>query len=557
MTAGCTTLDWFDSSLLPEDVENPKRLPLISIDRIRDQLRRSVEFAFLDVREELEFSRAQPLFAVNMPLGRIETHAWRLLPRLSVPIALFDDAQGIAGRAAEQLEAIGYYDITVVDGGLEAWQRAGGEIFRDVGVPSKAFGEWLEAEAETPSLSAVELKNLLDTDEGLVLLDVRPFHEYQVMNIPGSICCPGAELVLRAGELAQTPDTLVVVNCAGRTRSLVGAQSLLNSSLFKRVHALRNGTIGWLLAGLELEHGAKRTAPAQLSSANHSRAQTAASRVATSVGVQFLSRSEASHWERESDKRSLFRFDVRSPEEHQASHAPGFFPAPGGQLVQATDEYVAVRGARILLGDDDGVRAAMTGSWLRQMGWPEVGVLTDGFADQLTPGPASPAPTPAPTKVPSLTPAQLDDRLRARTAVVVDLTSSPEYERGHIPGAWFAIRSRLEQSVSELPREGELVLTSPDGLIAAFAQPEFENLSGRAVAALSGGSEAWSAAGLPLETGLTHLAVPAEDVYKRPYEGVDNAQAAMQDYIDWELGLVEQIRADGTACYNVLNPRGR
>ncbi len=67
--------------------------------------------------------------------------------------------------------------------------------------------------------------------------------------------------------------------------------------------------------------------------------------------------------------RTLYRFDVRSPEEYAAGHSAGFISAPGGQLVQANDEWIGVRGARLVLFDDDGVRARMTASWLVQMGW--------------------------------------------------------------------------------------------------------------------------------------------------------------------------------------------
>ena len=66
---------------------------------------------------------------------------------------------------------------------------------------------------------------------------------------------PGAELVLRVRDIAPSPDTTIVVNCAGRTRSIIGAQSLINAGIPNKVVALRNGTMGWHLAGFTCDKG--------------------------------------------------------------------------------------------------------------------------------------------------------------------------------------------------------------------------------------------------------------------------------------------------------------
>jgi rhodanese-related sulfurtransferase len=86
----------------------------------------------------------------------------------------------------------------------------------------------------------------------MVVLDARRFDEFNTMCIPGGTSVPGAELVLRVRELAPDPRTQVIVNCAGRTRSIIGTQSLVNAGIPNPVAALRNGTIGWTLAGLGL-----------------------------------------------------------------------------------------------------------------------------------------------------------------------------------------------------------------------------------------------------------------------------------------------------------------
>jgi rhodanese-related sulfurtransferase len=270
------------------------------------------------------------------------------------------------------------------------------------------------------------------------------------------------------------------------------------------------------------------------------------------TGVQVITSASLARFERESEARALFRFDVRSPEEHETGHASGFVNAPGGQLVQATDDYIGIRGARIVLADDDGVRARMTASWLRQMGWRDVFVLADSLADRIDGHGAWRAlPRALAPAVPEFSAQALSLLLQSGRAVVLDLASSPVHADGHIPGARFLLRSRLETDLVQLG-EGDtpLVLTSPDGRLAHHVWQEATALAlRRPVAVLRGGTAAWQHAGFPLQTGLVAPLSPPDDVYKRPYEGTDNADDFMRAYIDWELQLVEQIRRDGTARF--------
>ena len=213
------------------------------------------ELALLDLREQGAFGESHILYAACLPLSLLELRVGRLAPRRSVPVVLCDGGAGLAGRGAARLAALGYTDVRVLAGGMPAWEAAGYTAFSGINVPSKAFGEFIEHDCDTPSVSAEELKAMMDGGERLVVLDSRPMDEFRVMSIPGGVCCPGAELVHRVGDAAPDPDTLVVVNCAGRTRSIIGAQSLINAGIPNRVTALRNGTMGWHLAGYELAHG--------------------------------------------------------------------------------------------------------------------------------------------------------------------------------------------------------------------------------------------------------------------------------------------------------------
>jgi rhodanese-related sulfurtransferase len=339
---------------------------------IRQSLIDRREIALFDVRDEAEFAEAHPLFAANLPIGRIELDMPDRVPRLTTPVVIYDDGEGVADAALPRVTALGYTSVSLLDGGLNGWRLAGGEIFRDVNVPSKAFGELVESQRHTPSLSASEVHALLERGADVVVLDARRRDEYETMSIPSAISVPGAELVLRAPSIAPGPDTLVVVNCAGRTRSIIGAQSLVNAGVVPRVAALRNGTIGWVLDGYTLDHGQKRVAPVVDASAAE-RARSAARSVALRAGVRYVTPSGLDAFLSDTG-RTTYRFDVRTPDEYEAGHPSGFRTAPGGQLVQEADMFAPVRGARIVLWDDRSARADMTASWLAQMAW-EVYVL--------------------------------------------------------------------------------------------------------------------------------------------------------------------------------------
>jgi rhodanese-related sulfurtransferase len=408
-------------------------VPAIAPSKIRSMLLLREEIALLDLRHEAAYATGHPLFAANMAASRITLEAEVRLPRKDVPIVVFDAGEGLVSEAADRFAALGYTDIRQLEGGLDGWRKAGFEIFIDVNSYAKAFGELVESRRHTPSLSAEEVAALIASDADVRVLDVRRPDEYATMNIPGSVSVPGAELVLRAGHVASNPETTIVVNCAGRTRSIIGTQSLINAGVANRVVALRNGTIGWTLANQTLEHGADRHGGV----GQFEGAKEKAREVAYRAGVRHLSPQEATALQA-ATARTLYRFDVRPVEDYAAGHITGFRHYPGGQLVQEIDMAAPVRGARILLADVLGVRANMTASWLAQMGW-EVYVLEGGYDGTLEVGPPQVVPKPDP-----------------------------------------------------------------------------------------------------------------QHRYRRPYEGTEASRDAMQAYLDWEYGLVEQLRRDGTHGFVVI-----
>ncbi|MCP5151154.1 MAG: thiosulfate sulfurtransferase [Ectothiorhodospiraceae bacterium] len=527
----------------------------VDAEALRARIVGDEEIALLDAREEGVFSQSHILYASCLALSRLEMMAPAMLARRAVPIVTCDDGEGLAERAARRLLALGFTDVAVLDGGIRAWAAAGFELFSGVNVPSKAFGELVEHQEGTPSLSADELKAMIDAGDDLVVLDSRPWPEYHARNIPTGICCPGAELAYRVHDLAPSPATTVVVNCAGRTRSIIGAQSLRNAGIPNRVLALRNGTMGWHLAGYTLEAGMERhyREPTERGLAA---AKEAAERVASRFGVRTIDRATLEQWQAEGESRSLYLLDVRSPEEYAAGHLPGTRSAPGGQLVQETDMFVPTLRARIVLVDDTGVRATMTASWLVQMGWKHVAVLEGGIGGSTLLRGAESRPVLGLDAVPpaSMRAHELARRLEAGDVTVIDLSLSRAYRAGHVPGAWHAVRARLPETLARARVRGTVVLVSEDGRTARLARPEVEALVDGPVEVLIGGTADWRAEGRPLEAGDGRMLgaegapwVDPGDVWLRPYESGGDVEKAMQSYLTWEVNLVEQIARDGTA----------
>jgi rhodanese-related sulfurtransferase len=381
----------------------------------------------------------------------------------------------------------------------------------------------------------------MDRGEDLVILDARTFDEYQTMAIPGGISTPGAELVLRARTTAPSAKTTIIVNCAGRTRSLIGAQSLINARIPNKVFALRNGTIGWTLEGFDLAFGSdRRSGDAPRSIADE--ALVAARAVSYAAGARRIDWQDLEVLSAHAE-RSVYKFDVRTRGEHQINHPPGFVWAEGGQLVQETDVYAPIRGARIVLCDDVGPRAHMTASWLAQMAW-DVYVLEGEWPERQPGQEVQPRPHPPDTAM--IEPAKLAQLLEEQSVTLIDLASSRVFRRQRIPGATFAIRSRLLMMLSTLPTQVPLVLTSPDGSLAQWTAVEAAEAFAGSVLVLKGGTQGWLKAGLPL------VEVDADDAYQRPYVSASSSRLAMQAYLDWEAGLVAQLEKDATHGFFVI-----
>lgn len=502
------------------------------------------EIALFDVREHGQYGEAHLFFGVNLPYSRLELEVWRLAPNLQVRLVLHDqDGGDLAERAAQRLHALGYVNVHILEGGADGWQAAGYQLFAGVHVPSKAFGEQVEAVRHTPHVSARQLAQWQARGEPLVILDGRPLEEYRKMTIPGSICCPNGELGYRVHDLVPDEQTPIVVNCAGRTRSIIGAQTLIDLGLKNPIYALENGTQGWHLEDLQLEHGSERRYADEVSSSTLPGQRLAAAHLAERAGAPAVGAAQVEQWAADAG-RSLFLCDVRTAEEFAAGTLPGAQHTPGGQLIQSTDLYVGVRQARVVLFDNDGVRAPIIASWLRQLGH-EAFVLSGGLSSGL----ALPARAGvAPEKLPLISVQALADALKDDAVALIDLRSSRAYRNGHIAGARWSIRPLLAHALAGEQRP--LVLVADDARLAALAALELPRAQ---VRLLDGGPDAWRSAGLALQEGADTLpdAQCIDFLFFTHDRHAGNKDAARQ-YLAWEIGLLAQMSEEEVASLKPL-----
>ncbi|MET3394344.1 rhodanese-related sulfurtransferase/predicted metal-dependent enzyme (double-stranded beta helix superfamily) [Variovorax sp. 1140] len=531
------------------------RHPAITPQALKAALSDGEEIALLDVRETGVFVRSHILLAASAPLWRLEVLIDRLVPRRSTRIVLADADESLAHQAAAKLVRLGWRNVSVLAGGTRGWASAGYELFSGSNVPSKAFGEVIEHKKHTPWISVDELHQRVERGDDIVVVDSRTPEEFADFSLPFAHSLPGAELVYRIQELAPRPETLVVVNCAGRTRSIVGAQTLIDAGIPNPVVSLKDGTMAWLLAGRKLSHGRAAPLP-EPGERTRLEARARAEDVAARAGVRRIDAATLARFEAESDERSLYRFDVRTRQEYEAGHLEGWRWAPGGQLVQATDEYVGTRRARVVLADWDGVRALTTGAWLAQLGGHEVFVLSPPALPVLVLGPEPVRVLPLRAGAPEIAPREAAAALDAGTAVVFDVERRSAYERRHVAGARFSVPDRLQEFVADLPASQRIVITSSDGVLARIVAAELGARIGREVHALAGGTQAWTAARLPTAAGPEGVLTGDDDHWYSPYAHADLARrdAGFKEYLDWEIGLVAQLEREGDVGIRLVEP---
>lgn len=508
----------------------------VSAADVKVALSGSEEFAFFDVREQGQFGEGHPFFAVPLPYSALELRLPLLAPRRDVAMVVMDEGDGVAEKAATRAAELGYSSVKVLAGGAPAWQTAGYTLYKGVNLPSKTFGELVEHVRHTPRLSPKEVAAWQTSGKRHVILDGRPISEYEKMNIPGGVCCPNGELALRVSALVPDLETPIIVNCAGRTRSILGAQTLIDAGIENPVFALENGTQGWFLADLELEHGAKRTYPSEIPGGMDERRNRVRS-LAASVGAEALS-TEAAQALAADQTCTVYLLDVRTAEEFEAGSIPGAIHAPGGQLIQSTDQWIGVRNARIVLIDSDGVRAPMAAYWLRQMGHradfldaslTSVRGWVDDERELST----------LVRLLPRVSARQFADPIAAQRPRLIDLRPSMEYRKAHIEGADWSIRPRLDRLGLAAHERVVLVCDEPER--AAIAAKDLVEMGISDVRCMSDGVAAWRAAGLAVTSSEEPVDADCIDYLFFTHDRHSGNADAARQYLAWEIGLIDQL----------------
>lgn len=513
--------------------------------KLADLFDGNAPFALIDVREAGEYNSSHIPGSSLMPRRDIESLIADSVPFRGTQIVVCDDDGRRARLAADTLERLGYSNVSALEGGMNRWVTERRPTEWGVNVPSKDFGEKVQVQHGVPEIDAVELKSRMDSGEKMIILDTRTPEEFRRFCIPGGRSVPNGELGLRITDIVEQTDddTTVVINCAGRTRSIIGTR-LLQRMGVENVIGLENGTAGWELAGYELETGADRVELPQPTEAGRESAEEFADRLAEQDGVRYIDVPTLREVAARSDSESVYLIDVRTEEEYNAGHVPGFRWFPGGQAVQRSDEVAVVHNAPIVFCCDGRTRAALTASWYRQMGFEEVYALHGGTATWTQAGNSLESGLPdsetlgladALDQVRILSP---DETERSSGAALIHVGLSAEFAQGHVPGASWVPRGWLELRIGDVApdKSAPVIVTcsGSDSRQAVFAAATLLDLGYTNVSALDGGTSAWQESGRAVERGLTGVMYPPSDMVA---SGPDRNFADKINYLRWEEEL--------------------
>ena len=77
------------------------------------------------------------------------------------------------------------------------------------------------------NITAEEAKQIMDSEEGYIILDVREQDEYDAGHIPGAILIPYTQIEAKAEEVLTDKDQLILVYCRSGRRSKLAAEALV------------------------------------------------------------------------------------------------------------------------------------------------------------------------------------------------------------------------------------------------------------------------------------------------------------------------------------------
>ena len=520
-----------------------------------DLLNGRTPFALIDVREPGEYNASHIPGSSLIPRRMLEFDLAAAVPHPGTLVVLCDDDGRRVAPAADTVENMGYSEVAWLQGGVNRWMSLDYPTEWGVNVPSKDFGEKMEVVHHVPEIDAMELHARMERGDKMVILDTRTPEEYRRFCIPGGRSLPGGELAYRITDVTADldPDTTVVINCAGRTRSIIGTRVLQRMGMDREVLGLKNGTSGWVLAGYDLESGADRDQLPDVTESGRAEAEAYAERCASEDGVKLIDVPALDDLIQRSQRESVYFIDVRTADEYDQGRIQGFRWFPGGQCVQRSDDVAVVKNAPVVFCCDGKARATLTASWYRQLGYEEVYALDGGIGAWAAAGRPlesglsvgasfdgsisglgeSELLADARDNVPLVNARSLHGD---ESAVVLFVDTSRDFARAHVPGARWVPRGWLEWQVTDYvpSTDSRVVVTCGDGRQSLLAAATMIDMGYSDVAALNGGMIAWNANNLPIEEGLTGVMRTPGDIV---FSGPDRSYADMQHYLRWETEL--------------------
>lgn len=536
----------------------------ISAKSLNNLREKNVTHALMDVREKTEYEKRSILGASIAPRRLLEYRISHFVPAKNTKVILCDDDGRRAKLAAHTLEKNGYTNVFYLDGGIEAWEEEGYLLVDGLNVTSKALGELVAKYHDVPELDANKVKELMDKGEDIVIIEVRPYEEARKSgSLPGAINIPGFDLSLKIFDYVKE-GRKIVMTCAGRTRSIIATQTLRLMGI-DEVYDFKNGIMGWLLNGFELQ---KEICPGSKPSEYSIKvSKEVASRLSREESIEFISVEKFQSLFENTQETSYF-FDVRSKEEYEAGHIPGTISVPGGQVIQLTDEVISVRQGNIVLICDEFVRAVITAYWCKQLGFNNVFVLEGGVYEwqrkglQIKKGSENILPigywerkglqanngsenmlpigyNEALNRVRFIAANSLKNLLEQNSSiVVVDVSISSDFERGHIKDSHWISRGWLEFKIGDVASQKDfLCVICSNGVDSILAAVTLEEMGYENVSALEGGFKAWKESGFPVESGSAGIIDEPDDVFVKSYERTIGMKEAMERFLTWEENI--------------------
>jgi rhodanese-related sulfurtransferase len=95
---------------------------------LRDRVGNDAKLRLLDVRSPGEFAAGHIPGSQNIPLGDLPSYTDALVSGVATDLVVVCQSGGRAQLAADQLAAAGHDRVSVLDGGMNAWEQVGGDV---------------------------------------------------------------------------------------------------------------------------------------------------------------------------------------------------------------------------------------------------------------------------------------------------------------------------------------------------------------------------------------------------------------------------------------------